>query len=159
VSDHVGPLSAPLPLRWFARLAVDVGAVRSLGQLPAGERRVVAICGGRASGGIDGTIEPGGADWQWVRSDGITEIAAHYVIRCRSGHAIEVHSNGYRHGPPDVMRRLAAGEAVDPSLYHFRTALSFRTTDPSLARLNGTVAIAVGERRPGRVLLEVYTAD
>jgi hypothetical protein len=145
-----------LCLPWFARIEVDVGPVQSIGRFAAGERRVVAILGGSAVGGIVAHVEPGGADWQWVRGDGVTEIAAHYVLRTGSGHAIEVHSNGYRHGPPDVMRRLAAGESVEPSLYYFRTSIAFATDDPTLAMLSGLVAVGVGERRAGQVLIDVH---
>jgi hypothetical protein len=141
----------------------DVGRVETLGAMAQGERRVVAITGGRIvpareGGALAGSILPGGADWQWVRSDGITEIAAHYVAQTDSGERIEIDSRGYRHGPPDVMQRLAFGEPVAPSEYYFRTAITFRTASrlQELARLNGIVALAIGERHAGQVLLQVF---
>ena len=74
------------------------------------------------------------------------------------GDRVEIRSEGYRHGPAEVMERLAAGEPVDPSRYYFRTALRFATAsaDPGLARLNGLIGFAVGARQAGRVLLDVY---
>lgn len=157
--------------QWLCRIEAEVGAIESLGVMATGERRVVAINGGSVSSrrppaGVDlgafeleGRLLPGGADWQWVRSDGITEIAAHYVIQTNSGDHIEVQSNGYRHGPADVMRRLAAGAAVAAHEYYFRTAVTFRTAAvrSELNRLNGLLAIAVGERRARAVLLDIYT--
>lgn len=154
----------------LCHIEAEVGAIQSLGQMARGERRVVAITGGTvrpATGSAGGTapgaalaghILPGGADWQWVRSDGITEIAAHYMIETADGETIEVDSNGYRHGPPAVMARLAAGEQVAPSEYYFRTAVTFRTASrrPELARLNGLVAFAIGERRARLVVLAVH---
>lgn len=140
------------------RFEVEVGALQSLGSMATGERRVVAITGGRAHGLLAGKILPGGADWQWVRADGITEISAHYVVRTADGDLVEVHSDGYRHGPPEVMARLAAGEGVDPSLYYFRTTLRFATASgrPDLARLNGLLAIGVGERRARQVVIHLH---
>lgn len=156
--------------QWLCRIEAEVGAVEHLGVMASGERRVVAINGGSVSSRrppagvsaaaleLEGKLLPGGADWQWVRSDGITEIAAHYVIETTLGERIEVQSNGYRHGPADVMRRLAAGAAVAGHEYYFRTAVTFRTAAvrPELSRLNGVLAIAVGERRARAVLLEIH---
>jgi hypothetical protein len=52
----------------------------TVGQTPHGLRRVVPISGGRFEGpAIRGTIVPGGADWQVVRSDGINELEAIYL--------------------------------------------------------------------------------
>lgn len=141
----------------------DVGEIRSLGRMPMGERRVVSIDGGRiiaadADSGLSGTILGGGADWQWIRSDGIAEIAAHYTVLSDDGDHIEVDSSGYRHGPPEVIARLAGGDAVEASEYYFRTAMRFRTNSvrPQVQRLNGVLAFAIGERRPAQVLLSVY---
>lgn len=146
----------------LCRIEAEVGAIETLGPMAQGERRVVAITGGHvlpATGTrIAGRILPGGADWQWVRSDGITEIAAHYVIETFEGERIEVDSKGYRHGPPAVMARLAAGEPVSPDEYYFRTAVTFRTASmrPELSRLNGLVAFAIGERRARLVVLAIH---
>jgi len=157
MTDRTAGTPGPaLALPWLARFEVDVGPVRSLGVMAGGERRVVPITGGRAIGAPAGSIEAGGADWQWVRTDGITEIEAHYMVRTDAGETVEVTSRGYRHGPADVLARLAAGEGVDPALYYFRTAVTFRTAAAAFARLNGLIALAVGERRPGAVRLEIY---
>jgi len=67
-----------------------------------------------------------------------------------------VASDGLRHGPPDVIARLARGEAVDPALYYFRTAMRFETSDPALAWLNRIIAIGRGAREPRAVRLEVF---
>jgi hypothetical protein len=53
-----------------------------------------------------------GVDWQINRADGVLDIAAHYVIVTPDGALVEVQSNGLRHGPAEVLARLAAGEAV-----------------------------------------------
>jgi Protein of unknown function (DUF3237) len=146
----------------LCRIEAEVGAIETLGAMAMGERRVVAITGGSVlpstTHKLAGTILPGGADWQWVRNDGITEISAHYVMETFDGDRIEINSNGYRHGPAEVIKRLAAGEQVAASEYYFRTSVTFRTASnrPEIARLNGLLGIAVGERRARLVVLSVY---
>jgi hypothetical protein len=47
-----------------------------------GTRRIVWITGGAFKGpNIEGTIIPGGADWQLVRPDGVTELDARYTLK------------------------------------------------------------------------------
>src|SRR3954452_20138951 len=102
----------------------SVGPVVSRGPAPAGRRRVVAILGGTVEGdGIRGEIVPGGEDWQTLRADGVLEIEAHYVVRLEDGALVEILSQGYRHGPPEVMERLARGESVRADEYFFRTLM------------------------------------
>ncbi len=55
---------------------------------------------------------------------------------------------GFRHGPAEVMARLARGEAVDPAEYYFRIQASFSTSAPRYAWLNGVLAIGLGHRLP-----------
>src|SRR4051812_27425720 len=111
-----------IELEPFFLVEASVGPIVSLGPAPAGERRVVAILGGTVEGdGIRGEIVPGGEDWQTLRADGVLEIEAHYVVRLDDGALVEVLSQGYRHGPPEVMARLARGEPVAADEYFFRT--------------------------------------
>jgi hypothetical protein len=121
------------------------------------ERRWVPLTGGTVVGPeLQGRIVEGGVDWQWLRADGVLEINAHYVIATDDGAFIEVTSNGLRHGPPEVMARLARGEPVDPGEYFFRTLMRFATGHPAWLHLNKVMALAVGQREAGRVLLDVY---
>jgi hypothetical protein len=117
---------------------------------------MIAITGGRFGGRLNGAILGGGADWQVIRPDGLADIDARYLLRTDDGAAVEVWSRGLRHGPPDIMRRLAAGEPVDSALYYFRTAMRFESAEPSLQWLTRVLAIGVGERRPDAVLIKVY---
>jgi hypothetical protein len=92
----------------MTRITVEVAGVASLGAAPQGERRFVPLLGGVVQGPeLNGTVVQGGVDWQWARADGVLEIAAHYVICATDGSLIEVKSDGLRHGPPQVMARLA----------------------------------------------------
>lgn len=152
-----GPLAPPPQLWPMARVVCEVGEVFSLGQAPAGERRMVPLTGGWVRGPeLNGRVLAGGVDWQWARSDGVLEIAAHYVLLTPDGARIEVQSTGLRHGPAEVMARLAAGEDVPPHAYHFRTALRFTTGHPDWLHLNRSLALARGERRARQVWLELF---
>lgn len=152
--DTFPPAPALLPM---TRIRCEVGALVSLGAAPTGERRYVPLGGGAATGPeLNGTLVEGGIDWQVARSDGVLEIAAHYVIRTDDGALVEVKSDGLRHGPAEVMQRLARGEAVPRDAYFFRTLMRFTTGAPQWAHLNKVMAIAVGQREARAVLLDVY---
>ena len=84
------------------------------------------------------------------------EINAHYVIAAADAAFVEVTSNGLRHGPPAVRARLARGEAVDPGEYFLRTLMRFVTGHPAWTHLNKVMALAVGQREAGQVLLDVW---
>jgi hypothetical protein len=117
-------------------------------------RRFIPIIGGEVSGRYSGVVLAGGGDWQTIGADGQMEISAHYILDL-AGATVEVRSDGLRHGPPEVLAALARGEAVDPSLYYFRTAMRFQTASPHLSRLNAILAVARGERLASTVRLTV----
>ena len=134
----------------------ELADIRSFGQTPYGERRVIDILGGRVEGPrLKGKILPG-ADWQIVRPDGVTDLTARYGIETDDGARIFVRSDGLRHGAPEVIAALARGEAVDPSRYYFRTVMRFETAEPTLAWLNRILALATGAREKFSVRLAVY---
>lgn len=153
-------LGAPPPAPSLVPMALidcEVGPLLSLGPAPMGERRCVPLLGGTVDGsGLRGTIVPGGTDWQWLRSDGVLELGAHYIVATPDGGMVEITSEGLRHGPPEVMARLAAGEPVPADAYFFRTAMRFRTGHPAWAHLNKVMALARGTREARRVRLEVW---
>jgi hypothetical protein len=137
------------------RLTVAVGEPVDVGEVAGQRRRYIPLGEGTVEGGYRGTVVPGGMDWQTIGPDGKLEIAARYVLALDQGR-VEVRSEGMRAGPPEVLARVAAGEVVPGGEYYFRTAMRFYTSSPALARLNDLIAIAVGERFPGHVVLDVY---
>jgi len=142
---------------YLMNLSVDVGEVVSMGPGPVGERRVVGIVGGTFEGsGLRGEVLPGGADWQIVRSDGVLDLDARYALREQAGGLVRVLSQGYRHGPAEVLEALGRGEDVDPAKYFFRTIMRFETGAPYLEWLNRTIAVATAKREAQRVLLSAY---
>jgi hypothetical protein len=118
-------------------------------------RRFIPIVGGTVAGGLEGRVLPGG-DWQTIWADGRMDLSAHYILDIAGHGTVEILSEGVRAGPPEVLAALGRGEAVDPRLYYFRTAIRMRTSAPGLLRLNAVLALAVGERLADRVRLTVY---
>ena len=143
-------------LRPLFRAEITLAAPQELGATPLGRRRVIPITGGSFSGErLSGRVLPGGADWQVIRADGVADLDARYTLQTGDGALIYVRNKGYRHGPDEVMKRLAAGEAVDPTLYYMRTTPWFETGDARYAWLNRIVCLGTGARRAAAVELEV----
>jgi hypothetical protein len=150
-------LPSPPALLPMTHIDCEVKTLVTLGPGPYGERRYVPLGSGTVRGPeLNGTLVEGGVDWQVNRGDGVLDIAAHYVIRADDGALIEVQSNGLRHGPPEVLARLARGEAVPPSEYFFRTLVRFTTGAPQWLHLNKVMAIACGQREASWVRLDLY---
>jgi hypothetical protein len=145
-------------LEFCFRISVDVtGGMKELGKTGKGIRSVVSIDGGSFEGpNIKGIVVAGGYDWQLVRSDGVVEIDARYMLQTDDGDLITVVNTGLRHGPQEVMQRLAKGEEVDPSEYYFRSVPVFETANPKYAWLMGSVFIANGIRKPAQVFIDVW---
>jgi hypothetical protein len=138
----------------------ELERITNLGRTPYGERRVIGILGGSVRGPkLNGRILPGGADWQIIRTDGAADIKARYTIETDDGARIMVTSEGLRHGPPEVMERLARGDNVDPAHYYFRTVMRFETSDPKVDWLNRILALARGQRESRAVRLDVYEVE
>ena len=139
------------------RAEISLAPALELGDTPQGRRRIIGITGGRFSGErLSGRVLPGGADWQVIGADGMAHLDARYTLETADGALIFVKNKGIRHGPADVLKKLAAGEAVDPSLYYMRTTPSFETGDPRYSWLNRMVCVATGARRAAAVELDVY---
>ncbi|MGH8736130.1 MAG: DUF3237 domain-containing protein [Burkholderiales bacterium] len=136
---------------------ITLAPAQELGDGPQGRRRIIPITGGAVSGPrLSGRVLPGGADWQIVRPDGVAYLDARYTIETDDSALVYVRNRGYRHGPPEVVARLAAGEAVDPGLYYMRTTPWFETGDVRYAWLNRTVCVGSGERLANAVWIDFY---
>jgi hypothetical protein len=146
----------PPGFEFLFTLTAEVGEVTTMGAAPLGERRVVQITGGSFEGPQVRGIVIGGADWQIVRADGAIELDARYAIKEARGGLVQVVSQGMRHGPPDVLARLARGEDVPPDQYFFRTIMRFETGASELAFLNKTIAVATAQRKARQVELQAW---
>jgi hypothetical protein len=147
----------PPVVMYAMTLDVRVGAAEELGDVSRGRRRIVPILGGTFTGpDINGVVLPGGADWQIVRRDGLTELDTRYTLRTDAGSLVYIQNAGIRHAPPDVMKRLLAGERVDPAHVYFRTVPVFETSAPELQWLTRAIFVGTGERYPDEVIIHVW---
>lgn len=136
---------------------VTVDAPLDAGNVGKGTRRFVPIAGGEVSGPkVRGEVLRGGGDWQVIRDDGVAELEARYTLQTDDGALIFVRNYGLRHGPPQVIAALAAGQAVDHASYYFRGATFFETSAAQYVWLTKQIVICVGEREPARVRLKFY---
>jgi hypothetical protein len=150
------PLRPPA-LEFCFEARVEVADPVVIGPTPRGERRTIPILGGEVEGpALRGRILAGGADWQVLRPDGVTELHALYVLETESGARVQVVNRGLRHGPAEVMERIRSGEEVDPSQYYFRAAPEFETAAPELDWMNRALFVATGERHPKRVVVRFW---
>ena len=146
-----------MTLQPLLRAEITLAPAQELGDTPLGRRRVIPITGGSFRGEkLSGRVLPGGADWQLIRADGVAELDARYTLETVDGALIYVNNFGYRHGPADILKRLAAGDPVDPSLYYMRTTPRFETAAERYQWLNRTICVATGARRAAAVELDVY---
>lgn len=144
-------------LQPLLRAEIALAPPQELGDGPLGRRRVIPITGGSFRGErLSGRVVPGGADWQVIRPDGVAELDARYTLETDDGALIYVRNFGYRHGPAEVMRKLMAGEAVDPAAYYMRTTPRFETGAKRYLWMNRIICVARGARRAAAVELEVF---
>lgn len=144
-------------LRHSFTLQVELGKPIELGHGRAGTRRIIPITGGKASGpDISGEILNLGADWQTIFTDGAAHLDTRYAVRAFDGPVIEIVNVGSRHGPPEVIKQLAAGEDVDPSSYYMRTTARLEAGDERYAWVNHMIFVCVGVRRASSVEIAYY---
>ena len=154
-----GVPSAP-KLTFAFEVRATVAAPLEVGNVAQGRRRIVAITGGTFEGpNLRGKVMPGGADWQIIRADGFTELDTRYTLETDKGQIVYVQNPGMRHAPPDVMKRLLAGESVDPNTVYFRTVPKFETASPDLQWLTRAVFVGMGERYPNDVRIRFWRVE
>lgn len=154
-------MQLPVPsLTHSFTLLVELSAPLELGKGRAGQRRIIPIVGGKALGpDIVGRVLDLGADWQTTYADGAAHLDTRYAVETDDGALIEIVNLGTRHGPPEVMARLAKGEAIDPGSYYMRTAARLETGDDRYDWVNNTIFVSAGLRRASAVEVAFYKVD
>ena len=128
-----------------------------VGQTGNGERRIIGVTGGTVKGpALNGIVLPGGADWQLIRKDGVSEIHARYSIKADDGALIYIDAPGIREASPAVIERINAGEIVDPSEYYFRTTPRLETASEKYAWMSRRLFVCKGIRHPNGVEIRYY---
>lgn len=148
-------LKAP-ELKPFCRILVELGSITELGSGRAGTRRIIPILGGRVTGEITGRVMSVGADWQTVFADGVAELDTRYALETDDGAVIEVINYGFRHGPAEVIARIAAGESVPQDQYYMRTQARLECGDGRYSWVNRTLFVGTGARNAASVEIHLY---
>lgn len=134
--------------------------VLSLGKTPYGTRLIAEVTGGIVSGPLlQGKVHAGGGDWLLLREDGVMQLDVRLTIEASDGGLIYTTYRGLRHGPKEVMDRMAAGEEVDPASYYFRMAPVFETSAANHDWLNRNLFIATGSRKAEGPVYQVSVVE
>lgn len=153
--DPIQPVEPGLEL--IGRCRADLGEPLELGSTPWGRRRIIPIVGGEFDGPrVSARILAGGADWQIVHEDGMAAIDTRYTLQTHDGALISAATRGVRHGAPEVLRRLAEGQPVDPAEYYFRVSIQYETGAAAYRWLNQIVAVASAVRLADQVIYDAY---
>jgi len=139
-------------------LLLDVQPAINVGKTPGVDRRVGVISGGRFEGErLRGTLLPGGSDWQAIRpGDGAWMLNVRVVLKTDDDAIIAMSYPGIRHGPKEVLDRIARGEVVKATDYYLRIAASFETASEKYGWLNNIISIGVGHRLPEGPIYQMF---
>lgn len=147
----------PLQSQFLFAFTVGVTHAHDLGSTPFGIRHMDMLGPGTFEGpDIKGKVLPGGMDCKLLRGDGAAMPDVRLVLETNDRALILVRYAGLRHGPPQVMERIAAGDEVDPDEYYLRIALTFETGSEKYDWLNRTLAVGVGRRMPDHAAYDVF---
>lgn len=147
----------PPPLLHVCDLFVELGPIMEMGQGRAGARRIIPIVGGRVEGPeLSGIVLNLGADWQTIYPNGAADLNTRYAMRTHDGALIEIINLGSRHGPAEVLARVAAGEDVPPDQYYMRTHARLETGDPRYGWVNDTLFVGSGARQANAVKISLF---
>jgi hypothetical protein len=152
-----GPVAPPPSLDYAFSVRATLAAPVELGEAGGGRRRFIAITGGTVSGPLlNGTVMPGGGDWQTIMPGGLTRVEAKYFLTAQDGTVIEVTNPGVRVASAEVTEKLAHGEKVDPSAYYFRTTPNFVVRAGPHEWMARSAFVARGVRLPDSVMIDFY---
>lgn len=143
---------------YIATLEIAVGAPVEVG---AGHR-MIPVLGGKVHGPrLNGTILPGGADWQRQEAGDMLRIGGRWVMETDDHVRVQVETPGIRRASirrasSRAMSGLQAGHDVDSTQVYFRLTLNFIVEHESYEWLRQTIFIGLGTKRPQGVEIEVF---
>ena len=153
-------MTKPISLnsRYLCTMRIRVSNSYIIKDVPTGERRRIDIFnGGEVEGPLlRGTILPGGSDTLLTRNDSSLAPSVRLVIKTDDESLILVRYKGVRHGPPEVMERIANGMNVEPSEYYLRNAPFFETSSGKYDWLNRIVSVGIGRRETDSAVYDVH---
>ena len=146
-----------LASQYLFTITATVSQLHDVGAVPGGTRHIDLIGTGTFEGPrLRGDLLPGGMDMKTLRADGSMVPNVRLVLRTDDGALIFMHYTGVRHGSPEVMARIAAGEVIAPTEYYLRNTPYFETSAPKYDWLNRIVAVGVGRRMPDHAAYDVF---
>jgi hypothetical protein len=116
-----------------------------------GQTRVAVYAkSGTVTGRINGLVVPmSGGDFPLIRSDGVIDFDARYLLELDDGTPVYMQNRGYRWGTPEVMARMARNEPVGQDEYYMRVAPRFDVPEGPHEWLSRYVFLGVAEKTPG----------
>ena len=127
-------------------LTVDFAGMTSIGQTPAGLRRIAPVSGGTFSGErLNGIVLPG-ADWVINRPDGVMVIDVRLTLKTGDGVMIYLTYQGRFIAEAEAMARFGKGALLAPEDYSLAISAKFECGDERYAWLNNVVAAGTGEQ-------------
>ena len=146
-------------LEFAFKIHLNLGDRTCIENLPwGGGRGFVPVTGGEIQGPkLTGKVVPySGGDYPHIRPDGVVAFDARYMLEASDGALIYMKNRGYRHAPPDILKKMEALEPVDASSYYFRIAPEFAAPAGPHEWLSRTVFVGTADRRNGYTLFEYY---
>ena len=139
-------------------ISLSLQAIQDIGTTPVGMRRIVPVAGGTFKGErlTGDVLANAAADWVLVRGDGSVQLDVRLTLQTDDDQLIYMTYRGIRNSTPEVAKRLASGESVDPKEYYFRTTPMFETASERYAWMNNIVSVGVGERLATGVKYRVF---
>src|SRR6516162_8125023 len=157
LASMLPPVMTSLRLQPLFIFHIEVKPPSIIGATPGHDRRIGEIAGGRFEGErLRGKVLSGGSDWQSLRNDATTTLNVRLVMETDDGALIGMTYLGMRHGPKEVMDRLARGEKVSPSEYYMRATPYYETSSEKYGWLNRIVSVAYGHRMTGGAIYQVF---
>jgi hypothetical protein len=138
------PIETTPQLQYAWEERVDLAPSQPIGRTGSGYAFTVPITGGTVSGpDIEGTIVPGGADYQSMDRDGVFHVNAIYMLKTSEGSYIKVVN-------PGVARADAHG------LIYFYTQPKFTAGPGKYAYLNDNIFVGRGLFDGTKLVIRFY---
>jgi hypothetical protein len=128
------------------QLTVDYAGIKSIGQTPAGLRRIAPVTGGSFTGERLRGMVQGGADWLINRPDGVMAIDVRLTLETDDAALIYLTYQGRFVAAPEAMRRFSQGALLEPHEYSLAMTAKFECGDERYAWLNNAVVVGTGQQ-------------
>ncbi len=138
-------------------LSVDFSSMVSIGQTPAGLRRIAPVTGGTFTGErLSGKVLPGGNDWVINRDDGVMIIDVRLTLKNDDGVLIYLTYQGRLLAGAEAMSRFRKGAALEAHEYSLVINAKFECGDSRYLWLNNVIAVGTGEQTAAGPIYSIY---